>query len=227
MSRFLALPWRRVDAHRRGQGLLSAYIDGWVSRGERGILEDHVARCTTCREDLDGLRATVDLMRRVQAVPSPRPLTLAAPSTRGLRLAPWPLPWASVAAGLLLALLVAADAAGVLPQGEPLAAPSAPAQERAAAGQTLAPSAGMAAPPASAPGTQASPATMGARAAQAPIEALGAGTSAEAPPVPSPTPDADAAREMNPWRFVEAFLGVITLALFTLWAKSATRGARS
>ncbi len=227
MSGFSRLPWP-VDAHKRAQELLSAYIDGWISSpGDRRFLEGHLGQCATCREDLEGLRATVDLLQRVRAVPSPRRFTLAVSSRRQVRAPAWPLPMASVAAGLLLALIVAADATGLLPNGDPPVTPAAPAQERGlAAGRTLAPSAGSAEPPASTLADQGSLAPMGARGEQIPVNGPVVGTRSEGAPLPPRVPDTDGGRQKNPWPFVEAALGVITLALSALWAKKAIRGAR-
>lgn len=207
--------------------LLSAYIDGWLSGRERRMIEDHLARCAACREDLDGLRATVDLLRRVAAVKPSRELTMVAPPRPSLGPVPWPLPAASMAAGLLLALVVAADAAGALPQGEPLAVPSAPAQSGGAATERMpAPSGGIAVPPAPAPVAQTPPASMDTFAAPTVIEAPAVPTKSEQPPTPVRGPEDAADRLKTPWRLVEAGLGVITLALITLWARKAMRGAR-
>lgn len=115
---------------------LSDYIDGSLSQSERQRTESHIEACARCRDQMETLRATVALLRRVPSVPAPRSFALRQASvarTRplpllgGLRLA------TALTAGLLL-LVLAGDLLRVLPavpapaaQEGPMAAPALPA----------------------------------------------------------------------------------------------------
>ncbi len=46
--------------------LLSAYLDGELPSDEARALEEHVARCPSCRAELDGLAAVVGRLRRLE-----------------------------------------------------------------------------------------------------------------------------------------------------------------
>jgi hypothetical protein len=56
--------------HEKIQGRLSAYLDGDVTPRERARLEGHLAECAACAAELQALRRTVDLLRRL---PAPEP----------------------------------------------------------------------------------------------------------------------------------------------------------
>src|SRR3990172_9773502 len=93
------------DQHRRWRGRLSAYLDGRLQPPERQGLEQHLEGCPSCREELEALRTTVALLRRMPQAPVPRSFSLAeapAPavvSWTGRSAAP--LRYATAAAGLL------------------------------------------------------------------------------------------------------------------------------
>ena len=70
---------------------LSSYIDGRLSPGERLSVEVHMQACARCRQEVEGLRTTVALLRRVPSVQVPRPFTLReAPVPPGAGLSPRP-----------------------------------------------------------------------------------------------------------------------------------------
>ena len=63
--------------HGRFVGMLSEYIDGELEPGARDALEEHLAGCPTCTEELESLRATVLMLRRMPEVEAPRSFRLA------------------------------------------------------------------------------------------------------------------------------------------------------
>jgi anti-sigma factor RsiW len=58
--------------HSRARDLLSAHLERDLGDAERAAVETHLAECSACREELDELRSTVDLLHRM-AVPPPPP----------------------------------------------------------------------------------------------------------------------------------------------------------
>lgn len=64
--------------HRSAAENLSAYIDGELTTAERVRLERHLATCADCRRDVETLRETVALLRRVPLKPAPRSFALPA-----------------------------------------------------------------------------------------------------------------------------------------------------
>ena len=71
--------------HGRFLEVLSDYIDGVLPEAERIALEAHLQGCDSCTEELESLRATVQLMRRMPEVEAPRsfriaPAAVAAPT---------------------------------------------------------------------------------------------------------------------------------------------------
>jgi anti-sigma factor RsiW len=73
---------------------LSALVDDAVDPSRRAELEAHLAGCPECRLELDGLRATVGLLRRVEAPRVPvgfvdRVMERARPTPWYRRLAAW------------------------------------------------------------------------------------------------------------------------------------------
>jgi hypothetical protein len=101
------------DRHRRFRKRLSAYIDGELSGDDAESLDGHLESCDACRLELDQMRATVNAMRSLPDVETPRSFRLtpemvaerrpanawspATPVMNGMRLA---------AAGLTVALAV-------------------------------------------------------------------------------------------------------------------------
>ena len=64
------------------RGMLSPYIDGELSSLEKTRVERHIEKCDACRRELESLRATVGLLRRVSQVAPPRSFTIAARAPR-------------------------------------------------------------------------------------------------------------------------------------------------
>lgn len=62
--------------------LVSAYLDGALSESERAALEARLQTDAELRRELARLRATVDLIKTLPTLPSPRPLTLTSRMVR-------------------------------------------------------------------------------------------------------------------------------------------------
>ncbi len=58
--------------HGRFLEMLSDYIDGELLEAERIALEAHLQGCDSCAEELESLRATVQMLRRMPEVEAPR-----------------------------------------------------------------------------------------------------------------------------------------------------------
>ena len=57
--------------------MLSDYVDGDLPEAERTALEEHLQGCASCTEELDSLRATVQLLQRMPEVEAPRSFRIA------------------------------------------------------------------------------------------------------------------------------------------------------
>ena len=71
--------------HGRFLEMLSDHVDGELPEAERIALEEHLQGCDSCTEELESLRATVQMLRRMPEVEAPRsfriaPATVAAPT---------------------------------------------------------------------------------------------------------------------------------------------------
>ena len=63
--------------HGRFLEVLSGYIDGELPEAERIALEAHLQGCDSCTEELESLRATVQMLRRMPEVEAPRSFRIA------------------------------------------------------------------------------------------------------------------------------------------------------
>ncbi len=137
--------------HRRTRALLSSYIDGEVSAAERRRVEAHAAGCAECSDEIESLRATVELVRALPELELPRSfeLTRLPEEEPRVSLGVWAPRLATSVAGLLLVGLLAADFAGTLVQSggfdeeaaemQAAAAPPAPPAAMAQAAEAPAP----------------------------------------------------------------------------------------
>jgi len=125
--------FRPGECH-RAKHLLSAYVDGEVSTSERQALERHLDRCSSCRQELDSLRATVALLHRVPQATPHRSFAVAEPRPAPAR-RPFPvLRTATASMALLLVLFFAADATNLF-QTTPACSPEAGASSELGTGQ--------------------------------------------------------------------------------------------
>ncbi|MDY6917804.1 MAG: zf-HC2 domain-containing protein [Chloroflexota bacterium] len=95
--------FRRKTECQRVRELLSPYIDERLSPSETATVEGHIERCSACRDELQALRATTELLHRVPMVPSPRSFALAAPAARRR-----PVAWGALRVATAMAMLVLA-----------------------------------------------------------------------------------------------------------------------
>ena len=104
--------------HSRIRGLLSAYVDGEVSAADARRVEEHAAACPACRDELDSLTATVELVRGLPELELPRSFELTRLPEEEPRASfgVWAPRLATSVAGLLLVILLAGDFTGTLIQ---------------------------------------------------------------------------------------------------------------
>jgi hypothetical protein len=114
------------------QRVLNEYLDNLLPAASRRQADGELAACAGCRQALAGLTAAVAALKQLPQLPVRRSFTLAAPPRQVvvqapvvLRLPNWTYAGAASLTGLFLAVLVSADAAGLLAPRE-----SAPAIER-------------------------------------------------------------------------------------------------
>ncbi|MCH8107615.1 MAG: hypothetical protein IIB30_04560 [Chloroflexi bacterium] len=132
--------WTIRRGHRHlGPDTLAEYMDGRLGAVARTRVDQQLAACADCREELEELQATVALLQQLPVEPVPRSFTLPVPPARPaslrpsapLRMPQWVYAGAASAAAVVLAVLVSADATGLL-------GPGTPPVERGIAGETAA-----------------------------------------------------------------------------------------
>ena len=184
----------RIRRHARLRELLSAYIDGEVSASETLRVEEHLAGCQECQDELASLRSTVGLLRRLPELAVPRSFALSeAPQRRPTPTIVWTARLATSVAAVLLVALLLGDIVGLVGQQRTLEdavsraevqAPGAPAPMAAAAQRPEAAVRDI--PKATAPGAGVGTGPGGARTSR---PSAGSGFAA----LPAPTPTAAAA----------------------------------
>ena len=120
--------WILRRGHRHlGPDTLAEYMDGRLGVAARERVDQELASCADCREELEELQATVSLLQQLPMEPVPRSFTMPAPSVQPasprifapLRMPQWVYAGAASAAVVVLAVLVSADATGLLEPGPP------------------------------------------------------------------------------------------------------------
>ena len=179
-----------IDRHRRRQEKLSAYMDERLDLSERQELERHLEFCSLCQEELESLRTTVALLRRMPQVPVPRSFMLTEASV--IRVAPWtvryvgPLRYATAAAAVLFLAVALGD---VLLSPNGVAEPTRTPLERQAATPSPSPAAASGAPaPTTVPVPEAATQEMEAPAAFSMDNAIVEEASPEAREAPEEVP---------------------------------------
>jgi hypothetical protein len=112
---------------------LSEYLDGQLHGGAREKVARELESCPSCREELESLRATVLLLQDLPQTTVPRSFTLAGPPPAPVAAQPpmhlrapgWAYAGAASLAGLALAVMVSADATGLLAPSSATVSPQA------------------------------------------------------------------------------------------------------
>ena len=160
---------------------LSLYLDGRLDVGQRAKVESHLKDCLACRDELASLQATVEALKHLPMVETPRSFVMPA-----LKLSPRPVTFyrlrmATVAVSILLVAVIAGDSLGMFFRPEalkPLMAPAAATVVKPTAKPTTAP----------APAGQPAPAPRVAPTPLQPGELLVAEAVPKLAPAPVPTP---------------------------------------
>jgi len=175
---------------------LSEYLDGRIQGSALARLDQQLAACQLCREEMESLRSTITMLRElpqeaprrsfVMAAPPPTPeraLSSAFQLRDFLRVPQWAYAGAASVAVIVLVALISADATGLLsPDGVPELQGQATAitqeiESRAAA--PVAPEAAQASPEDTAPQVAAAP--VAPEAVAAPEQSLAAVPGQESP----------------------------------------------
>ena len=109
--------------------ILSEYLDGRLDQHHQGLVARRLADCPACQEELNTLQATVAALRNLPDLPLPRSFTLPAapspdysaelirkpapPAALVMKMPGWAYGGAASLAGLALALMLSAEAAGL------------------------------------------------------------------------------------------------------------------
>ena len=124
--------WTLRRGHRHiGPDTLAEYMDGRLDAVARTRVDQQLAFCADCRVELEELQATVSLLQQLPVEPVPRSFTMPAPPVQAaylrpsapLRMPQWVYAGAASAAAVVLAVLISADATGLLGPGTPQVAP--------------------------------------------------------------------------------------------------------
>ena len=99
--------------------MLSDFIDGELEPGARAALEEHLAACPACSEELESLRATVLMLRRMPEVEAPRSFRLAPASVAETQPPPekpvflWAMRVSTAVAVVAFTIMVAGNVSGL------------------------------------------------------------------------------------------------------------------
>ena len=120
--------WTLRRGHRHfNPDTLAEYMDGRLGAAAWTRVDEQLASCTICRNELEELQATVALLQQLPVEPLPRSFTLPVPPVQQTsprpsapsRMPQWVYASAASAAAVVLAVLVSADATGLLEPGPP------------------------------------------------------------------------------------------------------------
>jgi hypothetical protein len=194
--------------------LLSAYLDRRAEPAEEELVRGHLAECSRCAEELAGLEAVRDLLRRLPSIAPPRSFELPEPAPLLRFPRPPFLVWTRAAAAVAATFFVivfSLDLLGfgadvpVTPQAQSIRA-AAPTRPPAAAPSEAGPAAPSRAPAAAARPSGAAPSM--AESADARVESLAATPVAPLPRPASPSPGAP-----TPLRLASIGTGALALVL--------------
>ncbi len=105
------------NRHNRYRNQLSAYVDNQLSAGDTKAVDQHLATCDACRQELEGLRAIALAVRDLPSVAAPRSFALT-PELVGERPAPARERLPQFAGGMRLAGAALAVALAVVLTGD-------------------------------------------------------------------------------------------------------------
>ncbi|MDP7413367.1 MAG: zf-HC2 domain-containing protein [SAR202 cluster bacterium] len=162
--------------HSRLRELLSVYIDGETTASESLEVQEHLAACEACTEELETLRSTVELLGELRQLEPMRSYALEAEPepVRSSGTFAWTARLATSVAALLLVALLAGDMTGLLVQESAIKSTADTASTAPGIGGAIvaAPAAAPAPAPASAPApAQSAPAPASFAAPVAPAAA--------------------------------------------------------
>ena len=190
--------WTLTRRHRHLKpDTLAEYMDGRLGATARTRVDQQLASCGDCREELEELRANVSLLRQLPTEPVPHSFSMPAPpvepisprASAPLRVPQWVYAGAASAAVVVLAVLVSADATGLLEPATPrVAGETAVEAEREFSLQAAA------APPRDVAAQAAPEAAMVAEAAQVPAAQVPTEAASDRE-MPSPMPAVDQTRD--------------------------------
>lgn len=195
----------------RWRSLLSPYLDNRLPPAQRQRLEEHLAACEKCREELAELRATVMLLQRFPQEEVPRSFAVIRDMVPASARAPVSyrmMPAGAAVAAVLLALVLTADVSGLLQSSATQRDMAAPQAERA---MTTADKAAEPSPQPQAEGAQAPSAPI----APTPTPVPPATATPEQGLVLRPEPASTATEEATPalWRALEIGLAAALVGL--------------
>ncbi|MDP7512025.1 MAG: hypothetical protein QGF39_14500 [Dehalococcoidia bacterium] len=118
---------------------LTEYLDGRLGTGAMARADRELASCEACRDELDSLRTAVVMLRQLPMEAPRRSFTMVAPPPElvrarlspPMRLPQWAFAGAASVAAIVLAVLVSADATGMLAPGGQLTSREADGQAMA------------------------------------------------------------------------------------------------
>ena len=123
--------WTLRRSHKHvGADTLAEYMDGRLAAAARTRVDQDLASCASCREELEELRTTVSMLQQLPEESVPRSFAMAAPPPQQaapraytpMRMPQWVYAGAASAAAVVLAVLISADATGLLkPESPPVA----------------------------------------------------------------------------------------------------------
>ena len=81
------LIFRKGHSHIK-QDDLSAYLDGQISEADAARIDQRLAQCADCRQELDALRSTVSLLQQMPELTLPRSFIMPGPPPAPIAIRP-------------------------------------------------------------------------------------------------------------------------------------------
>lgn len=109
------------NKHKRASSLLSAYLDNELKDGDRKLVESHLSTCGDCQQELESLKATVNLLKKTPIIAPQRSFAVqpeAKPRPRPVPPVWRPIPVPVIISVLLTVALFLGDILQFLPYSE-------------------------------------------------------------------------------------------------------------